>query len=160
MRRHWPRGVRACALLISDSSFTRKIPSPSPFHPSPLQPHIDTAIMEPNSIGTVPWFVEVKLLVELLFLNERQYRDAPAEKRLAVTILARGWRQMTQCVMVVVHGQRQLFEVVLGLRARRAGPHLGHAGIVNSQPDGEQAYDYSNSRPNISSIPSRWLLRR
>ncbi|HLW67575.1 MAG TPA: hypothetical protein VKS79_19825, partial [Gemmataceae bacterium] len=44
----------------------RKIPSPSPFHPSPLQPHIDTAIMEPNSIET--WCNSSKDLYEAFAL--------------------------------------------------------------------------------------------
>src|SRR5580704_15684577 len=60
----------------------------------------------------VPGFVEMELLVKFVFFQEGKQSDPPAQQGPALRVANRCRRKLLVDIVVVVHGERQLLEMV------------------------------------------------
>src|SRR5439155_12459797 len=65
----------------------------------------------------VPRLIKLEGSIKRVLLDVRQDRDSPAEKRLAVRVVHRPRREMRRGVVVVVHREGDLLQVVGALHA-------------------------------------------
>ena len=64
----------------------------------------------------VPRFIQFELLVQLLLIQVGEERHAPAQEAFAVLVNGRRW-EMAVHIMIVVHREPKLLEVVLAAHA-------------------------------------------
>src|SRR5262249_15282879 len=68
---------------------------------------------------TIPGLIKFELLVEFVLPDKWEDRHAPAQKWLSLSVGDRRGRQSPKRTRISVHGESELFEIVVALRCRR-----------------------------------------
>jgi choline dehydrogenase-like flavoprotein len=85
-------------------------------------------------VFAVPWLIEMELLVEISLFEEGQQMDAPAQQRLAIFVeVGIGGKRLIN-VVVVVHGEGHLMEVIHGAHAVGCLPGTDDPGALPNVP--------------------------